>query len=189
MFGWLSKKRELAPEDRQFALDMMRAAAEGAERSRIVRALGTLGLKVDPASDDEKLCVRAVVEIVRDVAKRAGHSPIWLDDDYRFTAGIVAFTLANALSFRLGVPFEQAAQSAAYILTAVHDDDDRAEEDFRGVDEIAEVYNHLTTKGRIIEAVGTTFTKWLAGPTPENLDRLVALYALLGENVATPNEK
>jgi hypothetical protein len=182
MFGFGKKKREA--EEREFALQMMRAAAEGGERARVVRALATVDVQIDPTFDDQRFCTRAVMAVVQDLAKRAGQSPIWLDDDHRFTAGIFAFTLANAVSFRLGASFEQVASAAALMLTAVEDGDPA--EDAKGVDEIADVYNDLTTKGRVVEAIGKTFTAWLAEPSVDNYAKLVGLYQLLGESVASP---
>jgi hypothetical protein len=184
MFGFFKKKRE---RERQFAIDMMRAAAEGAERSRVTRAMATVGIKIDRSFEDEKFCARSVVALVRDIAKEAGQSPIWIDDDKRFTAGIVAFTLANALSFRLGVSFEETAYTAAFILTAVDDDNDEGEADGHFVDQVGDIYNHLTLKGHIVKAIGEAFIEWLVELTPKNYGVLAGVYGLLGETIAKPD--
>lgn len=180
MFDWFWKKQ---PDEKMLA-SFMKAAAEGAERARAVRAMATISIQIDHTFDDQKFCVKAVVAIVRNLAKAAEQAPIWLDDDKRFVAGIFAFTLSNALSYRLGAIFDLVASSSALILTAVNDDDEETS-DFKDVDDIASVYNELTAKGRIIEAIGTTFSKWLAVPSSENYFSLVALYSLLRENVAS----
>jgi hypothetical protein len=184
MFGFFKKKRE---QDRQFAIDMMRAAAEGAERSRVTRAIATVGLKVDRSFEDEKFRARSVVALVRDVAKEAGQSPIWIDDEKRFTAGIFAFTLANALSYRLGVSFEKTAHTAAYILTAVDEDNDEGETDGQFVDQVGDIYNHLTLKGHIVKAIGEAFIEWLVEPTAKNYAVLAGVYGLLGKTISKPN--
>jgi hypothetical protein len=179
MFGWLRKRNDNV----QVAAANMKAASEGAERARAVRAMATIDIQVDPTLNNLKFCVKAVVAIIRNLAKTAEHAPIWLDDDRRFVAGIFAFTLSNSLSYRLGTPFEVVASSSALILIAVDDEDD-GDSDFRDVDDIASVYNDLTTNGRIIEAIGTTFSKWLLAPNLENYKSLVALYSLLRKNVS-----
>lgn len=180
MFDWFRKKQ---PDEKMLA-SLMKAAAEGGERARAVRAMATINIQIDPTFDDQKFCTRAVVAIIRNLAKEAELTPIWLDDAHRFVAGIFAFTLSNALSYRLGTLFELTASTSAFILISVGDDDS-IDVDAQDVDDIASVYNDLTTKGRIIEAIGTTFSRWLVTPTQENYSSLAALYKLLGEDVGS----
>lgn len=166
----------------QFAVSVVKAAAQGAERARVVRALATVGLQLDTKLDDEQFCVKAVIAIVRELAQASRQTPIWIDDDHRFTAGIFAFTLSNSLSYRLGSLFETVSTQAALILTSVGTGDD---DDFRDVDDLASVYNDLTTKGRIVEAIGTTFSRWLVTPTRDNYSSLAKLYSTLGGSVTS----
>lgn len=180
MFDWFRKKQ---PDEKVLA-SLMKAAVEGAERARAVRALATINIQIDTTFDDQKFCVRAIVAIIQNLAKVAEMTPIWLDDDRRFVAGIFAFTLSNALSYRLGTLFELTASTSAFILIAVGDDES-VDVDARDVDDIASVYNDLTTKGQIIESIGMTFSRWLVTPTQENYSRLAALYKILGENVGS----
>ena len=180
MFDWFRRKQ---PDEKLLA-SLMKAAAEGAERARAVRALATINIQIDPTFDDQKFCVRSVVSIVRNLAKAAELTPVWLDDDQRFVAGTFAFVLSNALSYRLGTSFESAASTSAFILISIGDDD-YIEDDSRDVDDIASAYNDLSTKGRIVEAIGTTFSRWLVTPTQENYSSLTELYKFLGQNVGS----
>lgn len=154
-------------------------AVEVTERGQLVSAMASVGIQIDKSFDDSKFCVRSVVAIVRKLAESAAQTPIWLEDDYRFTAGIFAFSLMNAVFYRLGVPFEQSAQSAAYILISAGDSD----EDGRDVDEIAEIYNDMTKNRIATQAIGQTFLNWIIAPTQENYDRLAGLYKILGQSV------
>jgi len=184
MFGWLFKKKR--EQDLQFAATLMRAAAEGAqrgaERSKVERAIATLGLEINSESDNKDFCLKAVVAIVRDLAKSAERSPTWLDDDNRFLAGIFAFTFSNALSYRLAVSFELTASTSTFMLISAGDRESM-EHDMRDIDEIGASYNRMGKEGRVIEAIGTTFSKWLVRPTNENYASLVELYRLLGNHI------
>ena len=163
----------------QLAISMIKAAAEGAERARLTRALATVSIQLDTKLDDKDFCVKAIVAIIRDLAKAAKQTPIWIDDDRRFTAGIFSFTLANAVSFRLGAIFEIVANRASWILISSDND----EETVRDIDDLVSAYNDLTKQGRVPEAIDNTFSNWLFAPTRDNYTSLVGLYSMLSENV------
>jgi hypothetical protein len=114
------------------------------------------------------------------LAESSKSGPIWLDDDHRFTAGIFAFTLSNALTYRLGAPFELVASGSAFILTALSEND---EEDSRDEDDIADAYNAFTKEGDATIAIGQTFVRWLVTPSLENYVSLAELYAYMKEHV------
>jgi hypothetical protein len=151
-------------------------SVEGAQRSRVIRALATIGIQLPINLDDRDLCQKATVAIVRKAAKDASQQPVWLGAGHRFTAAITGFTIANELRYRLAAPFEQVASTAVAILLGAED-----ESDFNEVNEMAELYNDLSAKPGIVEAIGKSFSEWLATPSSDNYRGLVAVYQVLAE--------
>ena len=169
----------LFPPSDQPAAMMMKATVEGAQRSRAIRSMATIGIQLPLNLDDRDLCQKATVAIVRKVAKDASQQPVWLGAGHRFTAAITGFTIANALTYQLAAPFEQVANTAVAILLGAEDDSD-----FKEVDEMAYVYNDLSAKPGIVESIGKSFSEWLLTPSTDNYLGLVAVYQVLAECVS-----
>lgn len=183
MFGWFKKKR-MQEDSLEAAIDaaIVGAVSVGAERSQTFRTLGTIDIEVDQEIDNQDLCIKAVVSIIKNLADAAGRSPILFSDDNRFVAGIFACAIANALSFRLSVNFEMTAKMSIFMLIS-SGERETMEKDIQDVDEITSSYNRIGKDGRIIDAIGMTFSNWFAYPTKENYTRLIELYRLLGNHV------
>jgi hypothetical protein len=167
MFKWLSRSRE--SEEKKLLLDLVRASAEGGRRAKVKEALGTRGLTVTQ-SDDTLYCVHAVAGIVFDIAKSAGISTDFEDPDERFVAGIFAFVTANHVSLIYSATFEFVSSIAFLELFGK----DRAEE----VSSIGDSYNRMSSEGRVIEAIGNCFAKWIGEPTDNRFEDLVKLFRL-----------
>lgn len=172
MFGLFGRKKR----DEQFLVDMMRAAAEGADRAKINQALGSVGVQQNPEPDNAVFSVKASAAIVRVIAKNAGRSIPTMDDDDQFVAGIFAFVVSNHVSRLVGAPFETVSSLVLLDLFGL--------EWAANVSVIADSYNRMCQTGRVIEVIGVNVARWFNNPTHEQMGKLVELFDLCRKHIS-----
>lgn len=175
-FGWLRKTNDL-----ETLSILARAAAEGAQKAEIRRAISTI--KNIDSDDDVEYSGFASSELAKKIIEKAGVKCPSSDDLY--AGGIFVFVIANHISYMLEVPFEDAATLGTMVFLASNgmSVDDAS----LSVGPISRTYNSLAQSSgnnrKYILAVGQNVVTWCKKPSDENMEKLVKLYSIGRENL------
>ncbi len=167
MFEWFKRRKR---RDEEFFLNYVRAAAEGENRAKVNRALGSVGVQLPFEPDNTQYCIKASAALVRVVTEKVGVSMHAADKDDRFVVGIFGFVAGDYFSGIMGAPFETVSSIVALDLLGV--------EYAAQIGSLGDSYNRMAQTGRVIEAIGQNIAKWVSAPTDEQLKKLADLFKL-----------
>lgn len=149
------------------------AAAEGAQKAQIRRAISTIkNLELD---DDDKYCAHSSSALSTEIMKKTGVDYPSSDDLYM--GGIFVFVIANHISYIFESEFEIAAALGTidFLVSngmSVHDAS-------LSIGPISRTYNSMVQSSggnKFIQALGQSVVKWCNAPSDENMGKLIKFY-------------
>jgi hypothetical protein len=172
MFGLFGRSKKKA--ESELLVDLMRAAGEGALRSRLREALSTLGITLPTKRDDTELAIFAVSELVKKIVIHSNCDENLEDNDERFVVGIFCVVASNYISRVYAVSFEIVGAVSPINVVPLGAEDE--------IPSYINSYNLMSQQGRVIEAIGTSIAKWVNEPSDDKFSSLVKLFDLLLEH-------
>lgn len=170
MFGLFKGRKQ---SDLEFMKDLITAAAEGENRAKVNRALGSAGIQLPIKSDNAQYCIRASSAIVRLISETANVPVQTMDEDDKFVVGIFALVASDYVTRIIGAQFE--------IVSTIVVIDLLGHSYSENVSELGDAYNRMASEGRVIEAIGQNIAKWISNPTNEQIEKLGSLFKLCRE--------
>jgi hypothetical protein len=170
MFGLFGRKKR----EQDFAVMLMKAAAEGQRRALVNAAIGTLGVAFKADPDTTEYCINAVAAIVPVVMQRAGCDMEKLPKTDVFNGSLFAFIYSDHLTRIVGAPFETVASVTLIPLFNRHVPG--AMPDLMSA--VIDFYNRIA-EAESTRDVGGRFAQWISDPSHDNFDRMVASFAYL----------
>lgn len=171
MFEWLFGKNS---RDNDLTVNLMRAAAEGHNLSKLRQAVATVTARELTGSPTE-MAAKASSYLATSLVKSANMSIS--DDDDIFVVGTFCFAFADHFSRVIAGQFEQSAALAVMDAIGI-------EHFNRSFPAITTTFNELAGSGtKLLMAVGQGSATWMQTPSPENYMRLVDLYKVARNSV------
>ncbi len=159
-------------------VNLFNSAIEGSHRRAIDESLQRLGVTIDGSGyGAEAFCAHAAAAILTQHLVIKPHT-----DDELYAGGILIMVLVDVLSRRHNSNFELAAGFAPVVWADDYlDPIENPEDAGQFIASIIETYNSLVTKKpRLIESLGTYFSKMLDGTlSEENRHKLEGLHQVL----------
>lgn len=175
MFGIFRRR------NRAFIAELAKAAAEGAGKAQIRRAMASVGVLLGSNESATEYAARAASEIAQQIARRAGVEKDAASDDDLFTGGLFVFVMAGHLSYVLEAEFEQAASLGLLLFLTDNGLDLRSAAAWN--DPVIDAFNARSGPGgKYVLAVGQNFVEWTEAPTEQQMDTLTRLYDLGRKN-------